>query len=87
MDFRQQGSFPWRNSYSEDFMESLFFKMILEKLIDGIMILIITGGIVAATSDLQKKAAEQKHIGLISMLKINRQLTQGTHRRLWLSTF
>lgn len=48
-------------------MENLFFKVVFEKLIDGVIILIITGGIAAATIDLQKFAHHSKSVGLISM--------------------
>jgi len=59
-------------------MESLFFKVIFEKLVDGIIILIVTGGILAGALDLQKSAFRSKSVGLISILKLNRQLIGKT---------
>lgn len=58
-------------------MEALF-RTIFEKLIDGIVILILTGSILSYTLDLQTKAAHQKKTGLVSMLKVNQQLVGKT---------
>lgn len=48
--------------------------MFLEKLIHGIVLLVMLGSIVWWTIDLQKKAAAAKMNGLISLTEINRAL-------------
>ncbi len=58
-------------------MEAMF-KQMLERLVDGIVILIVSGLIVGWSIDLQKKAAQQKRLGLISLLKVNQQLVGRT---------
>lgn len=59
-------------------METLF-KVFFERLIDGVVVLVMSGLIVGWTIDLQKKASRQKHYGLVSLVQINRQL-QGASR-------
>lgn len=59
-------------------METLF-KALFERLIDGIVVLVISGLIVGWTINMQKRAAQQKRYGLVSLLEINQQL-QGAGR-------
>ena len=41
-------------------------------------LLILSGAMVAALSDIQKKAFDSKHNGLVSLLQINQQLVGKT---------
>lgn len=54
-------------------MESIIFRA-FEVTFKAIGFLLLTGAIVAALTDIQKRAFESKRTGLTSMLKINEQL-------------
>jgi hypothetical protein len=54
-------------------MQTLF-KSFFERLIDGIVVLIVSGLIVHWTIDMQRHAARQGRIGLVSLTRINQQL-------------
>lgn len=54
-------------------MEKIVFRT-FEIAFKAVGILLLTGAIVAALTDIQKRAFESKRTGLGSMLKINEQL-------------
>lgn len=54
-------------------MENIVFRS-FEVAFKAVGILLLTGAIVAALTDIQKRAFESKRTGLTSMLKINEQL-------------
>ena len=54
-------------------MENIIFKS-FEVAFKAVGILLLTGALVAALTDIQKQAFESKRTGLTSMLKINEQL-------------
>ncbi len=54
-------------------MENIVFRS-FEIAFKAVGILLLTGAIVAALTDIQKRAFESKRAGLTSMLKINEQL-------------
>ena len=58
-------------------MENIVFRS-FEVAFKAVGILLLTGAIVAALTDVQKKAFESKQRGLTSMLKINQQLVGKT---------
>ena len=47
-------------------------------LFEWIGFLIITGSLISALIDIQSRAFDHKHTGLVSMLKINQQLVGKT---------
>lgn len=51
-------------------MEDMFFR-VFERVIHGIVCLMLLGSIAWWTIDLQKKAAESKSHGLISLVRVN----------------
>lgn len=54
-------------------MENIVFRS-FEVAFKTVGILLLTGAIVAALTDIQKRAFESKRTGLTSMLKVNEQL-------------
>ena len=54
-------------------MENIVFRT-FEIAFKAVGILLLTGAMVAALTDIQKRAFESKRAGLTSMLKINKQL-------------
>lgn len=54
-------------------MENIVFRA-FEIAFKAVGILLVTGAIVAALTDIQKRAFESKRTGLTSMLKVNQQL-------------
>ncbi|MFZ4402503.1 MAG: hypothetical protein ACOYOK_00235 [Pseudobdellovibrionaceae bacterium] len=54
-------------------MENIVFRS-FEVVFKTVGILLLTGAIVAAVTDIQKRAFESKRTGLTSMLKVNEQL-------------
>lgn len=60
-------------------MEQMF-RIMFERLLGMISIGIITGLIVAWSIDMQKKAAQQKSVGLISLTKLNQALMKKDKR-------
>jgi hypothetical protein len=54
-------------------MESIIFR-VFEVTFKAVGILLLTGALASALTDIQKRAFEGKRTGLTSMLKINEQL-------------
>lgn len=54
-------------------MENIVFRT-FEIAFKAVGILLLTGAMVAALTDIQKRAFESKRTGLTSMLKVNEQL-------------
>ena len=54
-------------------METIIFKVFVA-IFRLVGILIFTGTIATALIDIQKKAFDSKHMGLVSMLSVNQQL-------------
>ena len=57
------------------------FRVVFEKLIHAVVVLMMLGSVAWWTIDLQKKAASAKANGLISLTKINRALFQEDRAR------
>lgn len=54
-------------------MENIFFR-VFDVAFKTVGILLLTGVLVSALTDIQKRAFQSKQAGLTSMLKINQQL-------------
>lgn len=58
-------------------MENIIFR-VFEVAFKAVGILLLTGVMVSALTDIQKRAFQSKQTGLTSMLKINQQLVGKT---------
>ena len=58
-------------------MEGIIFKG-FQFLFRFVVVLLVAGTFVSVLTDIQKKAFENKKIGLVSLLKINQQLVGKT---------
>ena len=58
-------------------MEGIVFKA-FQFLFRFVVVLLVAGTFVSVLTDIQKKAFENKKIGLVSLLKINQQLVGKT---------
>jgi len=75
LDFFAKGSFPWRKW--EAVMENTIYRS-FEIAFRAVGVLLLTGVLVSALVDIQRRAFQSQQTGLTSMLKINEQLVGKT---------